>query len=134
MTLQDSWLQHVLYSIAAPEIRWGEAGVCQNSHMKLRFIDYADRNRILLAVLPPHSTHWLQPLMRPILTLGTYHSQEVAGEKPGSHRHEEARHYFAKPGDVRRTLKQHGKRLEYILIFRRSDSNSPTVLARCNNG
>ena len=28
----------------------------------MKFIDYADRNRILLAVLPPHSTHRLQPL------------------------------------------------------------------------
>ena len=25
-------------------------------------IDYCDRNRILLAILPPHSTHKLQPL------------------------------------------------------------------------
>lgn len=33
-----------------------------NSHINLKFIDYADRNRILIAVLPPHSTHRLQPL------------------------------------------------------------------------
>ncbi|KAK7178432.1 hypothetical protein PSPO01_15516 [Paraphaeosphaeria sporulosa] len=26
------------------------------------FIDYYNRNRILLAILPPHSTHTLQPL------------------------------------------------------------------------
>jgi hypothetical protein len=26
------------------------------------FIDYCDRNRILLAIFPPHSTHTLQPL------------------------------------------------------------------------
>jgi hypothetical protein len=26
------------------------------------FIDYCDRNRILLAIYPPHSTHTLQPL------------------------------------------------------------------------
>jgi hypothetical protein len=26
------------------------------------FIEYCDRNRILLAVYPPHSTHTLQPL------------------------------------------------------------------------
>ncbi|EDN03567.1 predicted protein [Histoplasma mississippiense (nom. inval.)] len=28
----------------------------------MKFINYADQNRILLAVLPPHSTHRLQPL------------------------------------------------------------------------
>ncbi|KAM4055601.1 DDE superfamily endonuclease [Hirsutella rhossiliensis] len=33
-----------------------------NSHINLKFIDYADRNRILIAVLPSHSTHRLQPL------------------------------------------------------------------------
>jgi hypothetical protein len=33
-----------------------------HSHVNLQFIDYADRNRILLAVLPSHTTHRLQPL------------------------------------------------------------------------
>ena len=33
-----------------------------NSHVNLPFIEYADTNRILLAVFPPHSTHRLQPL------------------------------------------------------------------------
>lgn len=32
------------------------------SHVTMDFIDYCDRNRILLAILPPHSTHTLQPL------------------------------------------------------------------------
>ena len=32
------------------------------SHITMDFIDYCDRNRILLAILPPHSTHTLQPL------------------------------------------------------------------------
>ena len=49
-----------------------------NSHINLKFIDYADRNRILLAVLPPHSTHRLQPLDVDLFSpLGTYYSQEV---------------------------------------------------------
>jgi hypothetical protein len=30
-----------------------------SSHVNLKFINYADTNRILLAVLPPHSTHRL---------------------------------------------------------------------------
>jgi hypothetical protein len=32
------------------------------SHLSMEFIDYCDRNRILLMVYPPHSTHTLQPL------------------------------------------------------------------------
>jgi hypothetical protein len=32
------------------------------SHLIMDFIDYCDRNRILLLVYPPHSTHTLQPL------------------------------------------------------------------------
>ena len=32
------------------------------SHLSIRFIDYCDRHRILLAIYPPHSTHTLQPL------------------------------------------------------------------------
>jgi len=33
-----------------------------NSHLNMRFINYTDQNRILLAFLSPHSTHRLQPL------------------------------------------------------------------------
>lgn len=32
------------------------------SHVNMRFIEYCDRNRILLAIFPPHATHTLQPL------------------------------------------------------------------------
>jgi hypothetical protein len=32
------------------------------SHVSMSFIDYCDRNKILLAIYPPHSTHTLQPL------------------------------------------------------------------------
>jgi hypothetical protein len=32
------------------------------SHISMDFIDYCDKNKILLAVFPPHSTHTLQPL------------------------------------------------------------------------
>ena len=32
------------------------------SHVNLDFFDYADRNRIIVLVLPPHATHRLQPL------------------------------------------------------------------------
>lgn len=33
-----------------------------SSHVNLDFLDYADRNRIIVLVLPPHATHRLQPL------------------------------------------------------------------------
>jgi hypothetical protein len=33
-----------------------------SSHVNLKFIDYCDQNRIILAIFPPHSTHRLQPL------------------------------------------------------------------------
>ncbi|KAI1674800.1 DDE-1 multi-domain protein [Pyrenophora tritici-repentis] len=32
------------------------------SHLTMEFIKYCDRHRILLIILPPHSTHTLQPL------------------------------------------------------------------------
>jgi hypothetical protein len=32
------------------------------SHLTIDFINYCDSHRILLAILPPHSTHTLQPL------------------------------------------------------------------------
>ncbi|EER28513.1 mariner-Tc1 transposon family protein [Coccidioides posadasii C735 delta SOWgp] len=33
-----------------------------SSHINMKFIEYANRERILLLILPPHSTHRLQPL------------------------------------------------------------------------
>jgi hypothetical protein len=32
------------------------------SHLTMDFIEYCDQHKILLAVLPPHATHTLQPL------------------------------------------------------------------------
>jgi hypothetical protein len=44
----------------------------------MRFINYADMNRIVLAVLPPHSTHRLQPLDVGLFSpLATYYSQQI---------------------------------------------------------
>jgi hypothetical protein len=45
----------------------------------MRFIDYCDQNRILLAVYPPHSTHTLQPLDVCLFgPLATAYSDELA--------------------------------------------------------
>ena len=49
-----------------------------SSHVNMPFIDYADTNRILLAVFPPHSTHRLQPLDIGMFSpLATYYSQAI---------------------------------------------------------
>jgi hypothetical protein len=49
-----------------------------SSHVNLRFIDYCDKNNILLVVLPPHSTHRLQPLDVGIFSpLAHAYSQEI---------------------------------------------------------
>ena len=49
-----------------------------NSHVNLPFIEYADANRILLAVFPPHSTHRLQPLDIGLFSpLALYYSQAI---------------------------------------------------------
>jgi hypothetical protein len=32
------------------------------SHITMKFIEYCDKNQILLAIFPAHSTHTLQPL------------------------------------------------------------------------
>jgi hypothetical protein len=32
------------------------------SHLNMNFINWCDKNNILLAIYPPHSTHRLQPL------------------------------------------------------------------------
>jgi DDE superfamily endonuclease len=49
-----------------------------SSHVNLPFIEYADTNRILLAVFPPHSTHRLQPLDIGLFApLATYYSHAI---------------------------------------------------------
>ena len=49
-----------------------------SSHVNMKFIDYADRNRILLVILPPHSTHRLQPLDVGVFSpLAKAYSQQV---------------------------------------------------------
>ena len=49
-----------------------------SSHVNLPFIEYADRNRILLAVFPPHSTHRLQPLDIGLFSpLATFYSHAI---------------------------------------------------------
>ena len=49
-----------------------------NSHVNMRFINYCDQNYILLAILPPHSTHRLQPLDVGLFSsLAQYYTQQL---------------------------------------------------------
>ena len=49
-----------------------------NSHLNLRFLDWAIKNRIMVAVFPPHSTHRLQPLdVSLFCPLSTRYSQHL---------------------------------------------------------
>jgi hypothetical protein len=49
------------------------------SHLTMDFINYCDRNRILLARFPPHSTHTLQPLDVVLFKpLSTAYSRELS--------------------------------------------------------
>jgi hypothetical protein len=44
----------------------------------MRFLDFCDRNRILVCCYPPHTTRRLQPLDVSVFSpLGTYYSQEL---------------------------------------------------------
>jgi hypothetical protein len=76
------WLEHVFDRYTKDKAGDRERRLLlldgHNSHVNLAFIDYADGNRILLAVLPPHSTHRLQPLDVGLFSpLATYYSQEI---------------------------------------------------------
>ena len=49
------------------------------SHITMDFINYCDKNKILLAILPPHSTHTLQPLdVAMFKPLSTVYSAELS--------------------------------------------------------
>lgn len=49
-----------------------------NSHVNWRFMDWCDKNRVLVVVYPPHSTHRLQPLDVSLFSpLASYYTQEL---------------------------------------------------------
>jgi hypothetical protein len=48
------------------------------SHVTMNFINYCDQNKIILAILPPHSTHTLQPLDKVMFKpLSTAYSKDL---------------------------------------------------------
>ena len=49
-----------------------------SSHVNMKFIDYCDNHNILLVILPPHSTHRLQPLDVTVFSpLATAYSSQI---------------------------------------------------------
>jgi hypothetical protein len=49
-----------------------------SSHVNLKFIEWADQHRIILLILPPHSTHRLQPLDVSLFSpLATAYSNQI---------------------------------------------------------
>ena len=48
------------------------------SHVTMRFLNWCDEHRVLLAIYPPHSTHRLQPLDVSLFSpLATFYSQQL---------------------------------------------------------
>ena len=75
------WLEHVFDRCTKEEAKRGRRLLIvdgHNSHFNMQFIDYTDRHRILLVILPPHSTHRLQPLDIGLFSpLATYYTEEI---------------------------------------------------------
>lgn len=60
-----SWLTKVFDPYTKPKVGKSKRLLLtdgHSSHINLRFIDYCDESGIILIILPPHSTHRLQPL------------------------------------------------------------------------
>ena len=76
-----SWLQHVF--LRKINIKAGMRNCLlildgHSSHVNWRFIDICDQNYIILGILPPHSTHRLQPLdLRIFSPLSIAYSNEI---------------------------------------------------------
>jgi hypothetical protein len=62
-----AWLEQVYDCCTKKKARYGRDWRLliidgHGSHLTMDFINYCDEHRILLAIMPPHSTHTLQPL------------------------------------------------------------------------
>ena len=58
-----------------------------SSHVNIRFLNYCDAHRILVLILPPHSTHRLQPLdvglFQPLATAYSKHLNNITSKSLG---------------------------------------------------
>lgn len=84
-----SWLTKVFVPLTAKKADEGYRLLIldgHSSHANMQFIDICDANRIILAILPPHSTHRLQPLDLKIFSpLSTAYSQQIDRVIQSSH-------------------------------------------------
>ena len=84
-----------------------------SAHIEYDFVEFALHNRIILFTLPPHSTHFLQPL-------------DVVCFQPLKHYHGEAIDYAVRTGNVE------FNRIDFLAAFegfRRSAFKTTTVLS-----
>ena len=76
-----SWLQHVFLRETNAKAGMRNRLLIldgHSSHVNWRFIDICDQNHIILGILPPHSTHRLQPLdLRIFSPLSIAYSNEI---------------------------------------------------------
>lgn len=76
-----SWLETVFERCTASKAGYGYRLLIvdgHSSHVNMQFIEYCDTHRIILGILPPHSTHRLQPLDLKIFSpLATAYSNEL---------------------------------------------------------
>jgi hypothetical protein len=83
-----AWLEHVFDRLTKEKARRSYRLLIvdgHGSHLTMDFIDYCDRNRILLAIYPPHATHTLQPLDVSVFKpLSTAYTNELASFMQGS--------------------------------------------------
>jgi hypothetical protein len=72
-------LPYVSYRKSQRLGRFLGAGDClHSSHVNMKFLDWCEQHKVLLAVYPPHSTHRLQPLDVGVFApLASYYSQAL---------------------------------------------------------
>ena len=79
-----SWLTNVFDRATKEKARFGREYRLlfvdgHNSHVNMKFLDWCDKHKILIAVYPSHSTHRLQPLNVSLFSpLANFYSQNVS--------------------------------------------------------
>ena len=75
------WLQKIFECYTKPKYTTQKRLLIvdgHSSHVNMAFVDWADQNGIILLILPPHTTHRLQPLDVGLFQpLSTYYSIEI---------------------------------------------------------
>lgn len=84
-----SWLSKIFEPLTRPKAGHAKRLLIMDghsSHVNLRFIDTCDNHGVIVVILPPHSTHRLQPLDVAIFSpLATAYSHQIDGLIQSSH-------------------------------------------------